>query len=41
MKPTSLTSLKNLANLKRKIDTNHLCAKRYEELAIDAVYSVE
>ena len=41
MKPTSLTSLKNLANLKRKIDTNHLTAKRYEELAIDAVYSVE
>lgn len=41
MKPTSLTSLKNLANLKRKIDTNYLCAKRYEELAIDAVYSVE
>ena len=41
MKPTSLTSLKNLANLKRKIDTNHLTAKRYEELAIDTVYSVE
>ena len=41
MKPTSLTSLKNLANLKRKIDSNHLCAKRYEELAIDTVYSVE
>ena len=41
MKPTSLSSLKNLANLKRKIDTNHLTAKRYEELPIDEVYSVE
>lgn len=41
MKPTSLSSLKNLANLKRKIDTNHLTAKRYEELPITDVYSIE
>lgn len=39
MKPTSLSSLKNLSNLKRKLDTNQAAAKRLEELDIADVYS--
>lgn len=39
MKPTSLASLKNLSNLKRKLDTNQASVKHFEELDIEDVYS--
>ena len=41
MKPTSLASLSKLTTLKKKLDSNQLAVKHYEELNLDDIYSIE
>lgn len=41
MKPTSLASLSKLTTLKKKLDSNQLAVKHYEELNLENIYSIE